>query len=272
MFPGDLLLIVLGLLLVDGRVSLLWLPGAYVAVLLGGATAYTWSRWAGLAVLHRLALKLRLEGHFERATARLQRTGWTGVVVGRLLPGTRIWTTLISGAAGMSGRAYGQGLALSSAIWMAVLVGLGATVGVPVEAHLRWLEAEFWALAPTLALSALVALCVRHLRPGRARTDSGATPVVLAIIFDVAIITVVALIFGDTAPVHWVAGRLPRQVTAGPVMLAGLAAAYVAVLRLTFRATAGELLTGAGYGRRTRRSAATPPGTHEARAGGKAAA
>jgi len=153
------------------------------------------------------------------------------------------------------------------------LVGLGATVGVPVEDHLRWLEAAFWALAPTLALSAVVALSARYLRPGRSRRDSGATtPIVLAIIFDAATITLIALIFGDTAPVLWIAGHLPRVMTGAPVMLAGLAAAYVAGPRLAFGATPGELLAGAGYGRRTGLLAPTRRGTRGAQAGRKAAA
>lgn len=239
MFPGDMLLLTAGVLIATGSASP-WvvLPIAYASVVAGGLTGYAWSRRIGSAALAGLAGRLRLGRHLDRASRRLHRTGVAGIIVGRLLPGTRVYTTLVAGSTGMPFRSYVPGLITSSSIWMAGYVGLGVAVGIPVAAHLHQLEvlALLVAFEAAVALAALLSL--RTLRPPAGPSRPHPLRIAVAAGTDLFLVGLLA----DLA--HGV--LLHNSV--GPTLAACLAAlAYAVVIRLGLGATIGERLAGVSY-------------------------
>src|SRR6202165_3322510 len=88
--PGEAVLIGAGLLIASGGPAA-WLvvPVAYVSVLGGILTAYTWARWIGPDRIHGFAVRLHAAGPSDPAPARRRAAPpprWPG---SRLLPGPR---------------------------------------------------------------------------------------------------------------------------------------------------------------------------------------
>jgi membrane-associated protein len=259
MFPGDGLLLVAGVLIAAGKVSpWLFFPAAFVSATGGAMTGYAWSRHLGRAGLDRLAARLRLRRHLDRASSRLQRTGAMGVVVGRLLPGTRVYTNLVAGASGMKPATFARGLAASSLVWLGLLTGLGILVGVPAIHYLGQVQAIWLTLVAQVGLLVLVAVCLQSLRPPRVRArsrPSRAARMVAAVGLDLALAGLMGVAF------HWL--RLPppviptsalRAATLAYAMVThmvfGITAAlltYVVLARLLFGTTAGERVGQVSY-------------------------
>ncbi len=203
MFPGDGLLLVAGIMISAGQISpWLLVPLAYAACVGGALLGYLWSRRLGRERLERLADRLHLRGHLVRASDRLRRTGAVGVLVGRILPGSRVYTNLVAGMTGMPQPAFLRGLLSSAAIWLGIFVGLGVAVGVPAAPYLHQAQ-ELLGRAALVGLSLLGSLVVLRLvrapdvsagergRPGLLRLGA-------AIGLDVAIVGAVAI--ATTAP------------------------------------------------------------------------
>jgi membrane-associated protein len=264
MFPGDGLLLMAGVLIAAGKVSpWLFFPVAYVSAVGGAMTGYAWSRRLGRAGLDRLAGRLRLRRHLDRASSRLQRTGAMGVVVGRLLPGTRVYTNLVAGASGMMPATFARGLAASSLVWLGVLTGAGILVGVPAMHYLGQVQAIWLTLVAQAGLVVLVAVCLRSLRPPRVHARSRPSRpsrvprMVAAAGLDLALAGLVAV------TLHWL--RLPPPVIPTSAleaatlayamvthMVFGITAAvlaYVVLARLLFGTTAGERVGQVSYRR-----------------------
>jgi membrane-associated protein len=259
MFPGDGLLLVAGVLIAAGKVSAwLFFPVAYVSAVGGAMTGYAWSRHLGRAGLDRLADRLRLRRHLDRASRRLQRTGATGVVVGRLLPGTRVYTNLVAGASGMMPGTFARGLAASSLVWLGVLTGVGILVGVPAMHYLGQLQAIWLTLVAQVGLVVLVAVCLRSLRPPAVRArpwPSRAPRMVAAAGLDLVLAGLMGVAF------HWL--RVAPQVSPTSALQAAALAytmvthmvfgitaavlAYVVLARLLFGTTAGERVGQVSY-------------------------
>src|SRR2546429_7968011 len=69
MFPGDGLLLVGGIMVAGGQVSpWLFFPLAYGCALTGGMIGYAWSARLGRAGLERLAGRLGVRRHLDRAS------------------------------------------------------------------------------------------------------------------------------------------------------------------------------------------------------------
>jgi membrane-associated protein len=249
MFPGDGLLLVAGIMIAAGQVSpWLFFPVAFASALGGAMTGYTWSRHVGRAGLDRLADRLRLRRHLDRASDRLQRTGAVGVMVGRLLPGTRVYTNLVAGASGMRPATFARGLAASSLVWLGVFTGLGILVGVPAMHYLSRIQAIGLTLVAQVGLLVLVGVCLRWLRPpvvGGIARRSRAARMVAAAILDLLLAGLIGVVF------HWV--RVPAA-TLGYMTLAHLVfgatsavLVYIALTRLVFGTTAGERVARVSY-------------------------
>jgi membrane protein DedA with SNARE-associated domain len=230
-FPGDGLLLVAGVMIAAGQVSpWLFFPVAFASAMGGAMTGYAWSR------------------HLDRASDRLQRTGAIGVMVGRLLPGTRVYTSLVAGASGMRPATFARGLAASSLVWLGVFTGLGILVGVPAMHYLSQIQAIWLTLLAQVGLLVLVGVCLRWLRPpvtvARAR-QSRAARMVAAAGLDLLLAGLIGVAF------HWlrVPAAVPSYMTLAHLVFGTTSAvlAYVGLARLLFGTTAGERVAQVSY-------------------------
>jgi membrane-associated protein len=132
--PGEAALIGAGLLVASGAVPV-WLmaPLAYVAVIGGVVTGYAWAHRIGPKRVHALATRLHAGGPYDRAAARLRSATPVQIAASRLLPGLRVYTSLVAGAVGLNLGRFMTGVLPASALWVAVFLGLGLFVGAPIE-------------------------------------------------------------------------------------------------------------------------------------------
>lgn len=243
MFPGDGLLLVAGIMISAGQVSpWLFVPLAYAACVGGAVVGYLWSRHLGRERLERLAGRLHLEGHLRRASQRLRRTGAVGVLVGRILPGSRVYTNLVAGVTEIPLPVFLRGLLASAAIWLVTLTGLGVAVGVPAARYLHQAEALFGraALVGVSLLGSLVVLrLVRAPDVNSARAGRPGVPRLLAAIgLDLAIVGVIAVATSTTL----LTGAIGFAIAVSLTLLV-----YFAATRLALGSTPGERLGRVSY-------------------------
>lgn len=240
MFPGDGLLLVGGIMISAGHVPpLLFVPLAYAACAGGALAGYLWSRHLGRERLERLAGRLGVRRQFVRAAERLRRTGAVGVLVGRILPGSRVYTNLVAGATGIPPPAFLRGLLPSAAIWLVTFTGLGVAVGVPAAPYLHQAQ-QLLGRAALIGISLLGSLVV--LRLVRAPAPRGGRPgvlrLVVAIGLDAGSVAALAVATSSTL----VTGAVGFAIAASLTLLV-----YVAATRFTLGSTPGERLGRLSY-------------------------
>ena len=132
--PGEAALVGAGLLVASGAVPI-WLmpPLAYVAVIGGALTGYAWARRIGPKRVHSLAVLLHAGRPYDRAAMRLRAATPLQISASRLLPGLRVYTSLVAGAVGLDLRRFLIGVLPASALWVVAFMGLGFFVGAPIE-------------------------------------------------------------------------------------------------------------------------------------------
>jgi membrane protein DedA with SNARE-associated domain len=132
--PGELTLLAAGLLIASGGLDpYVFIPVALVACIAGSVVGYTWARAVGDRGLQALARRIHQQHALERVSGRVRSAGWAGVAVSRLIPGLRIYTTLVAGALRVRRTTFLLGMVPATVIWMVVCVALGVLVGVPIE-------------------------------------------------------------------------------------------------------------------------------------------
>jgi membrane protein DedA with SNARE-associated domain len=136
-FPGDTITL-LGAILITGYGWSWWAISTVVVVgsVLGSQIDY----WIGL----RLRARPRHERHaarwaaLDRVVARFERHGPVYLVLNRFVPGIRALFFVAAGLSGMRRRdvlLYGG---LSIALWNALIIAVGASLGASLEALQRW--------------------------------------------------------------------------------------------------------------------------------------
>jgi membrane-associated protein len=131
--PGELVLLVAGLLIASGGLN----PYAFIPLCLfacgaGSLVGYSWARVVGGRGLQGVARRLRQQRNLERVEERLRSAGWLKIGVSRLIPGLRIYTTLVAGAVRAPRGAFLIAIGWSTIVWVGVFVALGMLIGVPV--------------------------------------------------------------------------------------------------------------------------------------------
>lgn len=242
MFPGDLLLITAGVMVAAGQISpWLFLPCALLSGVAGAMLGYTWTRHVGQAGLQRVADRLRVRRHVDAAAGRLRSSGATGVVVGRLvIPGTRVYTTLVAGAVGMRPLTFLRGLFPSTLLWVLAFTGLGWLVGYPAVRYLHQLQWLLFVLLGQLALLAATVAVLRYVRTPR--RDSLAGPTAVRTIFAGSLDAVLGAGLGLAG---WAVSGAGWEWASPSVCIALLSVALVP--RLALRSTAGELVAQLSY-------------------------
>jgi membrane protein DedA with SNARE-associated domain/membrane-associated phospholipid phosphatase len=153
-FPGEIAVILGGVLAFEHRVSL---PAVLVAAILGaviGDTAGYWfGRRYGRGVLSgRLGRLIIRREHVDRAERYLARRGGWAVFLGRFTAALRVMIPGLAGMARMPYRTFAVANIAGGTLWATAMVFIGYLAGA------SWQRAEHWASRIGLALLAVIVL------------------------------------------------------------------------------------------------------------------
>ena len=247
--PGEAVLVGAGLLIAAGGAPF-WLvaPVAYVAVVTGVLTGYAWAHRIGPRRVRALAARLHAGGPYDRAASRLRGASPLQIAASRLLPGLRVYTSLVAGAVGVKMGRFIAGVLPASALWVVAFIALGYFVGAPVQRLLGRAEAYGLVAGAVGLVVAVWVVAARRMPPARAdfatAADHEALRLVLALAIDLLAVTCVAgalvLLAGATLGSS---ADLPYAA----VTFAILGVLYLVVARQTVGSTLGEALLDARY-------------------------
>ena len=243
--PGELTLLAGGLLIAAGGLDpWVFYPVAFAVCVTGAMIGYSWARVVGAHGLTGLAVRFHQAKSLERVAKRVRSATPLGIGTSRLIPGLRIYTTLVAGAFGVRRRTFLEGLLPSTAIWVGVYVAVGVVAGIPVEHFLTKLARLAVQGAILLVIGIGGYLAIRR-APARDREPLVNVPgwikTVLAALIDLGVVA--SILTGLLALIRRITGT---GVTASwadvLVLVAGLAALYLFVTRRSTGATLGEAL------------------------------
>ncbi|MGI8847639.1 MAG: VTT domain-containing protein [Candidatus Dormibacteria bacterium] len=248
--PGELVLLAAGLLIAAGGLDpFVFLPLAMIACLGGSIVGYSWARAVGERGLTALAQRFHQQKNLERVSQRVRSAGWLGVALSRLIPGLRIYTTLVAGAVRVSRRTFVVAMVPSTIVWVSVFVVLGAVVGIPVEHFLNQLERLAVQGAILIVMGVGCYLAIRRTPPsagaGLARLPRPARALIAAAV-DLGIVASIMTgllavgrnLFGVGIGAGWTDAVVA-------VLVAGIA--YIVISRRSAGATVGESLMQTSY-------------------------
>ena len=254
--PNELLLILAGVLIATGALSPAeFVPVAAISMYAGSFVGYTWARQLGMPAMERLAAKLHVTPTYERAVTRLQHAGALPFIIARLIPAVRTQATLAAGAAAVDRRMFLWSNAIAIAIWLGALTTVGWLLGVPAEHFLGQALTYLLSGAVLLVLGGSAYLIARR----QARFAATISPAMrrvpvpvrvgLAASLDLGLIVVIVSALGRIARFVQLIDRVNLGLPLVPdgvydllVTIGVAAVAYLALSRLSLRATIGERL------------------------------
>jgi len=257
--PGELTLLAAGLLIAAGGLDpWAFIPLAFVACVGGAMVGYSWARIVGERPLTGLAARFHQRKALDRVANRIRSAGPVGIGVSVLIPGLRIYTTLVAGAFGVRRRTFVIGMVPSTAIWVVVFVLLGMLVGIPIEHFFNQLAQLAIQGGILLLLGIGGYLAIRH-APVREREPLVNVPSWLrtsvAALIDFGVVaSIVTGLLTIASPFTGV--NLITGVADIAVVMAAVAALYLFVTTHGAGATVGEALLHTVYLRRRARGGA----------------
>jgi hypothetical protein len=221
---------------------------AYLAVLGGVATAYLWAHRIGPERLRSLAIRLHAGRPYDRAAGRLRAASPLQIAGSRLLPGLRVYTSLVAGAVGLDRRRFMTGVLPASALWVVAFTGLGFFVGVPVERLMGRFGAYSLRAGVILAIAVVWVFAARRI-PSPSREDQvPASPapwrLPVALLLDFVLVFAIVAILSALSDF---ATRDLNDVVLASVMFSLLGLVYTLVARETVGFTLGEALLDVRY-------------------------
>lgn len=243
--PGELTLLAGGLLIAAGGLDpFVFVPLAFAVCVAGAVVGFSWARIVGEHGLTGLAVRFHQAKALDRVSRRVQAAGPVGIGTSRLIPGLRIYTTLVAGAFGVRRRTFLEGLIPSTAIWVVAFVALGVVAGIPVEHFLTRLAKLAVQGAILLVIGVGGYLALRR-APAREREPLVNVPgwlkTALAALVDLGVVA--SVLTGLLTLARRVTGvGLVATWADGVVVLAALAALYLFLTRHSTGATVGEAL------------------------------
>jgi membrane-associated protein len=248
--PGELTLIVAGLLIATGGVDpWLFVPLAIASCVAGALAGYSWARVVGEHGLTAAAERFHQTKRLNRVTARLKVAGSRDIGLCRLIPGLRVYTSLVAGAVGVDRRRFLLGVVPSAVLWASVYMVIGVVAGVPAMHFLGELQGLILQGGILVVAGVGGYLAIRRIPEGSwaglMRLPASLRSV-LALGIDMALIG--AVVGGVLAVVRPLTGV---GVIAGwidiVVVVAVIAVFYSIATHRGRRATAGETLLGTHY-------------------------
>ncbi|MDQ2951131.1 MAG: DedA family protein [Chloroflexota bacterium] len=133
--PGDLLIAYYGSRATGDPIELAQVILVCALASTAGTQAPYWlARRFGHTVAQRAAYWLDIDmKNIDRVFAMLDRQGFRGVLIARLIPGLRVAVSVVAGTAGVPARAFAGGVFVAAAIYWTGWVLLGAVVGPHVS-------------------------------------------------------------------------------------------------------------------------------------------
>ncbi len=240
--PGEAVLLGAGLLISAGtEPGWLVIPLAYLSVLAGVATAYWWAHRIGPQRVRSLAHRLHMAGPYDRATRRLRAASSMQIAGSRLLPGLRVYTSLVAGTVGLDFRKFAIGVLPASGLWVAVFIGLGYFVGARVERLLGYVAGYGLEAGFILVIVVAWVLAARWLPAPNDDENVRASPapwrLPVALIVDLLLVFVVVAILSVLSDL---ATNNLNDLVAATVTFSLLGLVYILVARQTVGFTVGE--------------------------------
>ncbi len=100
-----------------------------LAVFIGSSALYWVMRLGGRGFLNRYGRLLHInQQRLDRMESWIVQRGTLGIIIGRLIPGLRVPTTVMCGLSGVPYRVYAPSAALAGLIWSAFYFMLGAVL------------------------------------------------------------------------------------------------------------------------------------------------
>ncbi|HVB77085.1 MAG TPA: DedA family protein [Candidatus Nitrosotalea sp.] len=237
---GEVVLIGSGLLVTSGRVQLApMLLLTALAVVVGALCGYGWARLIGRERLRGVAARLHAEGSFDQVAARLTGSEVGLVSITRLVPGLRVYTSLVAGASGMRLRRFATALLLAVIPWVLFYTLLGVFVGVPAEHIIGLLEGTVLRLGVVLLILIGLYLGVRRLpatRPPGPLHRSSAARVLAALMVDLGVTSLVLVVFAVLLGLE----QNTASAASATAVVGATALAYLVVARRSTGSTLGE--------------------------------
>jgi membrane-associated protein len=247
--PGEAVLIGAGILVASGAVPV-WLmaPLAYLAVVCGSLAGYTWAHRIGPKRVHAFAARLHAGGPYDRAAARLRAASPLQIAASRLLPGLRVYTSLVAGAVGLNLGRFMTGVLPASALWLATFMGLGLFVGAPVERLLGRFEAYGLRVVVVVAVVLVWVVAARWMPAAKPATaaDPGRGRWRLAVAFGLDLFAV-SCVAGALSLFTDLAGVDSYDLAFLAAIFAILGVLYLVAARQTVGYTLGEALLDVRY-------------------------
>ena len=179
---------------------------------------------------------------------RLRDAGPSRIAISRLIPGLRIYTTLVAGAVGVGSRRFAAAVAPAIAAWVLVFILLGVLVGIPAERFLG--RVETLAVRTAIVLLLLVAgyLLLRRVpaagRVHRPTAPSSGWRLFGALGIDLGL---VALVTGVIGVLTGLAAADAESVVSALLTVGTLSLVYLLVARRVVGLTAGEAILRVRY-------------------------
>jgi membrane protein DedA with SNARE-associated domain len=167
--PSEVILPLAGVLAQQGQLNMaLIIVTSTLGAYLGSLVLYALGARLGTERSIRWLSKLPLVDRrdFEKATDWFTRHGRPAVFFGRFIPGVRSLISIPAGAAGMHLFTFSIFTIAGSAIWNALLIGLGAALGTQYKLIDRYSSYLNYAVYAAFA-GILVWLVIRRVRRGR---------------------------------------------------------------------------------------------------------
>jgi membrane-associated protein len=250
--PGELVLLVAGLLIASGGLNpYAFIPLSLVACAAGSVVGYSWARVVGERGLQGLARRLRQQRNLGRVEERLRSAGWVKIGISRLIPGLRIYTTLVAGAVRVPRRSFLVAIGWSTVVWVGVFVALGMLIGVPVVHFLDHIQQLAVQGAILIVMGVGCYLAVRKI-PATSGAGLVKVPrwvrVLLAAGIDIGVVaTIVTGLLALARVLDFGGFGFGSGWVDAVVTLLVVGAFYVIVARRSTGATAGEVLLQTSY-------------------------
>jgi membrane-associated protein len=248
--PGEVVLMAGGLLIAAGGLDpVVFVPLAIAASLAGAVVGYSWARLVGEHGLTTLARRLRQAENLARVSGRIRSAGPRAIAVSRLIPGLRIYTSLVAGAAGVDRRTFLLGVVPPTVGWVGLFVVLGAVVGLPVEHFVGEVQRLAIQGGILIAIGLGSFIAIRRVPAGdRAALVRMPDRVRLLLALAVDLGLVASMLSGVVAVVRRVVGAgLIAGWADALVVAAGIGIFYLIITRRGTGATAGEALLRTTY-------------------------
>ena len=188
--PGDLAMLVAGYRVSRGQMNLFWVLFLLEsATLLGASILYWIGSRGGRPLIYRYGRYIHVDrAKLDRAEAFLQHRGMIALVLGRLVPGLRIVTTVVAGVLGVPYLKFLIATAVGSFPYVLIFVLLGLWVGPHALEAMAGPEFSIRLLVTLLLFAVVTGLLIKFYREAarrelpRAQFESGSGRIEMALL------------------------------------------------------------------------------------------